>query len=80
MMRVLVNGQEGAAVDPLDRGLQYGDGLFETIAVVAGRPRFLDWHLERLVDGARAPRFPGAGCRRCCAREIAAVATGRAVS
>lgn len=51
-MRALVNGREGAGVDPADRGLQYGDGLFETIAVPGGRPRFLDWHFERLRDGA----------------------------
>jgi len=57
-MRLLVDGQEHGRVDPLDRGLQYGDGLFETIAVLEGRPRFLDWHLERLVDGARRLGFP----------------------
>lgn len=51
-MRVLVNGHVGGMLDPADRGLQYGDGLFETIAVQDGRPRFLDWHFERLTDGA----------------------------
>jgi 4-amino-4-deoxychorismate lyase len=51
-MRWLVDGIDGALVDPLDRGLQYGDGLFETIAVLGGRPRFFDWHFERLADGA----------------------------
>jgi 4-amino-4-deoxychorismate lyase len=59
MKRVLVNGRAGGAVDPLDRGLLYGDGLFETIAIVGGRPRFLDWHFERLARGARALGFPG---------------------
>ena len=58
MTRVLVNGRAGAAVDPLDRGLLYGDGLFETLAFVAGRPRFLDWHFDRLIDGTRALGFP----------------------
>ncbi|HEU4516224.1 MAG TPA: aminodeoxychorismate lyase [Steroidobacteraceae bacterium] len=58
MSLILVNGEEGGAIDPRDRGLLYGDGLFETIAVSAGRPRFLDWHLERLGRGARALRFP----------------------
>jgi 4-amino-4-deoxychorismate lyase len=56
--RVLVNGVAGGAIDPFDRGLLYGDGLFETIAVTAGRPRFLDWHFERLERGARALGFP----------------------
>ncbi len=58
MTRVLVNGRDGGAIDPLDRGLHYGDGLFETIAVVGGRPRFLDGHFERLSAGARALGFP----------------------
>jgi 4-amino-4-deoxychorismate lyase len=57
-MRVLVDGQEDGRIDPGDRGLNYGDGLFETIAVLEGRPRFLDWHLERLADGARRLGFP----------------------
>jgi 4-amino-4-deoxychorismate lyase len=35
----------------LDRGLEFGDGLFETIAVVAGRPRLLERHLARLAAG-----------------------------
>jgi len=37
----------------LDRGLHYGDGLFETIACRNGRPSFLDHHLERLALGCR---------------------------
>ena len=40
-MSVLVNGRPGNTLDVLDRGLQYGDGLFETIAIRAGRPRLL---------------------------------------
>jgi 4-amino-4-deoxychorismate lyase len=57
-MRVLVNGVPREVVDALDRGLHYGDGLFETLAVASGRLRFLDWHLERLADGARRLGFP----------------------
>jgi 4-amino-4-deoxychorismate lyase len=34
-----------------DRGLHYGDGLFETIACHNGEPRFLWEHLERLALG-----------------------------
>jgi 4-amino-4-deoxychorismate lyase len=51
-MSVLVNGRTDASIDALDRGLQYGDGLFETIAAPCGRPRFLDRHFERLAQGA----------------------------
>ena len=48
----LVNGRRGG-VDPADRGLAYGDGLFETMGAVDGRVRWLDYHLERLVGGCR---------------------------
>jgi 4-amino-4-deoxychorismate lyase len=58
MTLVLVNGRAAAPIDPLDRGLHYGDGLFETIAVLGGRPRFLDRHLERLARGAAALGIP----------------------
>ena len=36
----------------LDRGLEFGDGLFETMAVHGGRVRLLERHLERLQAGA----------------------------
>jgi 4-amino-4-deoxychorismate lyase len=52
-MSVLVNGRPGKTLDVLDRGLQYGDGVFETIAIRAGNPRLLRYHLERLADGCR---------------------------
>ncbi|MEW6765531.1 MAG: aminodeoxychorismate lyase [Pseudomonadota bacterium] len=35
-----------------DRGLHYGDGLFETMCVSAGAVRLLEFHLERLALGA----------------------------
>ncbi len=57
-MRTLVNGREASQLDPRDRGLHYGDGLFETMAVLAGRPRFLDWHFERLALGATRLGLP----------------------
>jgi 4-amino-4-deoxychorismate lyase len=38
---------------PLDRGLQYGDGLFETMLVRAGKVRFEALHRARLEDGCR---------------------------
>ncbi|HZO21584.1 MAG TPA: aminodeoxychorismate lyase [Steroidobacteraceae bacterium] len=51
--RMLVDGTEAAGVSTLDRGLHFGDGLFETIACRAGRPRFLSLHLERLMSGCK---------------------------
>lgn len=46
-----VNGRAVQEVSVLDRGLHYGDGLFETIACLGGRPRFLPRHLRRLASG-----------------------------
>lgn len=37
---------ESIAID--DRAVQYGDGVFETIAVRDGRPRFWELHMQRL--------------------------------
>jgi 4-amino-4-deoxychorismate lyase len=47
----LVNGSPDGAIDPLDRGLHYGDGLFETFAVRDGGPMLWDRHLARLSAG-----------------------------
>ena len=46
-----VDGVEGNAVPADDRGLQYGDGVFETILVRHGVPRFLAMHRERMRRG-----------------------------
>jgi 4-amino-4-deoxychorismate lyase len=58
MTRLLINGREDGRLDAADRGLHYGDGLFETLAVRHGHARFLDWHLERLAEGARRLGMP----------------------
>jgi len=49
--RVWVNGRAAGEVSALERGLHFGDGLFETIACEGGRPRFLELHLRRLAAG-----------------------------
>lgn len=46
-----VDGQPADGLPVHDRGLAYGDGLFETIKVVNGRPELLDRHLDRLALG-----------------------------
>ncbi len=48
-----VNGVPTTAISAADRGFQYGDGLFETFAVKAGRVGLLDLHLQRLTEGCR---------------------------
>lgn len=41
-----------AGVDAADRGLAYGDGVFETLRVHAGAPVWWDAHVARLQHGA----------------------------
>lgn len=53
-----VNGEAAETVRLADRGLQYGDGLFETLAVQDGHIRRLDPHLDRLRDGCARLRLP----------------------
>ncbi|MGR8919645.1 MAG: aminodeoxychorismate lyase [Gammaproteobacteria bacterium] len=48
----LVDGAPASAVPIDDRGLAYGDGLFETIAVTGGAPLALTAHLDRLLADA----------------------------
>ncbi len=55
-MITFLNGRfvpEAQALIPVnDRGFMYGDGLFETVRVVNGRPFRLAQHLERMTRGA----------------------------
>ncbi|MQM37937.1 Aminodeoxychorismate lyase [wastewater metagenome] len=46
-----VDGRPGAAPPADDRGLAYGDGVFETVAVVDGRPALWPDHRARLARG-----------------------------
>jgi 4-amino-4-deoxychorismate lyase len=50
---VWINGRRRSLLDQGDRGLQYGDGIFETMMVRARSIRLLDFHLERLEAGCR---------------------------
>lgn len=54
---VYLNGQfvklSEARVSVLDRGFNYGDGLFETMRSYAGKIFRLDLHMIRLIDSAR---------------------------
>lgn len=47
---VWISGSSGACIDPADRGLAYGDGLFETLRIEQGRAIFLEQHLSRLFS------------------------------
>ncbi|MBI2400513.1 MAG: aminotransferase class IV [Deltaproteobacteria bacterium] len=54
---VYLNGKttsaEKACVSVFDRGLTYGDGLYETMKALDGKPLFLKEHLKRLLHGTR---------------------------
>lgn len=58
---VLLNGTltppEKAFVSVDDRGFRYGDSVFETIAVTAGIPYQLEWHMGRLARGLSSLRI-----------------------
>ncbi len=47
-----------ARIDPSDRGLLLGDGLFETVRVRDGGPRLWPAHAARLAAGAAALGLP----------------------
>jgi branched-chain amino acid aminotransferase len=57
-IRINVNGQlvprEQAVVSVFDAGFVLGDGVWEGLRVVDGRPAFLDLHMDRLYEGAKA--------------------------
>lgn len=54
----LINGKAAAAIPVDDRGLRYGDGVFETIAIVDYQPALLPAHWERLARGCERLRIP----------------------
>jgi 4-amino-4-deoxychorismate lyase len=50
---IVVNGKRLDAVSTMDRGLLYGDGVFETIAVQDGKAQRWECHMERLRHGCQ---------------------------
>ncbi len=62
-MKVYLDGRiveaEEARIPVNDRGVLFGDGLFETIRAYGGRPFRLDRHLRRLREGCRVLRISG---------------------
>ena len=57
-IRIWINGtlksRVDASVSVFDSGFVLGDGVWEGLRVVAGHPAFLDAHLDRLYEGAKA--------------------------
>ena len=57
-MQSWVDGRPAAQLPLGDRGLAYGDGLFETFTVHGGRPSLLAAHLQRLRLGCQRLGIP----------------------
>lgn len=57
---IWVNGVLQGSIDPSDRGLTYGDGLFATMRTSHDGILFLNAHQSRLTDGAARLGLNGA--------------------
>jgi len=55
--KICINGKllpvKDATISVLDRGLFYGDGIFESLRTYNGKPFQLEQHLKRLLQGAK---------------------------
>lgn len=71
--RMLVNGLSGDTVSALDRGLSYGDGLFETIRFVGDSAPLWSRHMQRLDESCRRLQLPAPAALQLL-REARAVA------
>jgi 4-amino-4-deoxychorismate lyase len=58
MQNILINGQPVSQIDVRDRGFQYGDGVFETIACRNGQLQFWQAHMQRLQDACERLNLP----------------------
>ncbi len=73
----IVNGElrraDETVLSPCDRSFSLGDGLFETLKVLNGKPVWLDEHLERMqqsADFARMAFNQKSSCGELCDRLI----------
>lgn len=55
---IWIDGREAASLPLPDRGLEFGDGLFETLLVIGGRVPLRDFHIARLQSGLATLQFP----------------------
>ncbi len=84
MTTLWVNGSladpDAASISALDHGLTVGDGVFETMKVVDGRPFALTRHLDRLERSAAGMGLPApnrAEVREACHAVVAAIDASR---
>lgn len=76
MLDCLVDGELSSLVSATNRGLLYGDGVFETIAMVNGVPRFWQRHMDRLVTACEQLDIPLVP-QQLLLREVQTVTAGR---
>lgn len=55
---MLVDGSLAAVVDVRDRGLQYGEGVFRTVRVIDGRPKWWQAQLDKLAADCQRLSIP----------------------
>jgi 4-amino-4-deoxychorismate lyase len=72
----MVNGELSSLVSATNRGLLYGDGVFETIAMFNGVPRFWQLHMDRLVIACEQLEIPLVP-QQLLLREVQTVTAGR---
>lgn len=72
---MLVNGKPSDLISIRDRGLLYGDGIFETILCENGEPPLLDYHLQRFSHGCQRLNLVTQN-KNVIAEEIRALADG----
>jgi 4-amino-4-deoxychorismate lyase len=77
MLECLVDGEISTVVASSNRGLNYGDGLFETLVVHNSRPRRWQAHMDRLGAGSErlGLNMPP---QAVLLREVQTVSAGRA--
>lgn len=73
--RHLINGEPTDVVSVMDRGLRYGDGCFETMAVRGGRIPLWDRHYRRLTQSCARLKIGLDFSREHIERELASLAT-----
>lgn len=76
MLECLVDGEIADRVSVMDRGLLYGDGVFETMAVMQGTPRFWQGHVDRLAAGCERLGLPTTP-QEVLLREVQTVSAGQ---
>jgi 4-amino-4-deoxychorismate lyase len=55
---IWLDGAEASALPLPDRGLDFGDGVFETLLTRRGEPLYLNLHLARMLRGCKVLALP----------------------